>query len=387
MEHPTLKELRSNVSNESRALVDILWNEYLTSGQWPSSRVLHSSHGKSYVREFLRPLTGNAVFEQEDYRGGSRYELTRLGVLLVSDGERLQKLLANYVSYLFQLFKKNPLKETITCLEAQTALSLTGEDAVLLGKLIGVMQLFGSFSYGVKGDDWQSSVLREVEDLTENSDFYEFVEKTAFKLYGIHKNVFIDERAFSGSVSYLKTTILPSTTQNDGAIAPLEKRYQVFVSSTYEDLKEERKHVMHALLETYCIPTGMELFPAADEEQMQLIKRMIDYCDYYILIVAGRYGTIDESSGKSFTEMEFDYAVSSGKPVLAFCRSNLESIPNSKCDDSDEKRQKLIRFVKKVKSSRICKHWDSPEGLSSAVKTSVLNAIIQSPQPGWVRSK
>lgn len=47
----------------------------------------------------------------------------------------------------------------------------------------------------------------------------------------------------------------------------MEKRYQVFVSSTYADLKEERQHVLQALMEMDCIPAGMELFPAADEEQ------------------------------------------------------------------------------------------------------------------------
>ena len=63
-----------------------------------------------------------------------------------------------------------------------------------------------------------------------------------------------------------------------------KKKYQVFVSSTYEDLKEERKEVMQALLELDCIPSGMELFPAADDDQWTLIKRVINECDYYIVI-------------------------------------------------------------------------------------------------------
>ena len=68
----------------------------------------------------------------------------------------------------------------------------------------------------------------------------------------------------------------------------MEKRYQVFVSSTFEDLKIERQEVMQALLELDCIPSGMELFPAADEDQWSLIKRVIDECDYYIVIIAGK---------------------------------------------------------------------------------------------------
>jgi Domain of unknown function (DUF4062) len=83
-----------------------------------------------------------------------------------------------------------------------------------------------------------------------------------------------------------------------------DRKYQVFVSSTYEDLQRERQEVMHALLELDCMPAGMELFPAADEDQWTLIKRVIDECDYYIVIVAGRYGSVG-SSGMSYTEMEY----------------------------------------------------------------------------------
>jgi len=63
----------------------------------------------------------------------------------------------------------------------------------------------------------------------------------------------------------------------------MEKKYQVFVSSTYKDLTEERQEVIQALLELDCIPVGMEMFPAADDDQWTLIKRLIDDCDYYIL--------------------------------------------------------------------------------------------------------
>lgn len=70
----------------------------------------------------------------------------------------------------------------------------------------------------------------------------------------------------------------------------MDKKYQVFVSSTFSDLIEERQEVMQALLELDCIPVGMELFPAADDDQWTLIKGLIDDCDYYVLIQAGRYG-------------------------------------------------------------------------------------------------
>ena len=47
----------------------------------------------------------------------------------------------------------------------------------------------------------------------------------------------------------------------------MNKRYQVFVSSTFADLKEERSKVIQTIMELDCIPAGMEIFPAIDEEQ------------------------------------------------------------------------------------------------------------------------
>ena len=92
----------------------------------------------------------------------------------------------------------------------------------------------------------------------------------------------------------------------------MDKRYQVFVRSTFTDLQEERQEVMQALLELDCIPSGMELFPAANEDQWTLKKKVIDDCDYYMVILGGRYGSIG-SDGLSYTEMEYRYALEKRK--------------------------------------------------------------------------
>ncbi len=73
----------------------------------------------------------------------------------------------------------------------------------------------------------------------------------------------------------------------------IKKKYQVFISSTYSDLIDERAAATQCLLDNNCIPVGMEQFPASDMSQMDYIKRMLDDCDYYILILGGRYGSLD----------------------------------------------------------------------------------------------
>ena len=83
-----------------------------------------------------------------------------------------------------------------------------------------------------------------------------------------------------------------------------DKRYQVFISSTFWDLIDERQAVLKAVLELDHMPAGMELFPAADDQAWQLIKDVIDSSDYYVLLIGGRYGSFNEE-GIGYTEQEW----------------------------------------------------------------------------------
>jgi len=164
----------------------------------------------------------------------------------------------------------------------------------------------------------------------------------------------------------------------------MNKRYQVFVSSTYEDLRDERSEVMHALLELDCIPSGMELFPAADEDQWTLIKEVIDDCDYYIVIIAGRYGSV-HSSGKSYTQMEYEYALSKNKPTIAFLHENPADIPAGRTESTDEGKKKLEMF-RQLTKTKLVKSWSSTADLGSKVSRSLSQLIKRHPGIGWVRA-
>jgi hypothetical protein len=165
----------------------------------------------------------------------------------------------------------------------------------------------------------------------------------------------------------------------------MSKRNQVFVSSTFDDLQEERRQVTWALLAMDCIPSGMELFSAANADQWTVITRMIDDCDYYILILAGRYGSTDDK-GISYTEKEFDYADEKGKPIIAFLHGNPGIIPGDKLERDARSRKKLEAFRDKVKR-RLIQYWTSPEELTVRVSTSLHNLFNSNPTSGWVRAE
>lgn len=165
----------------------------------------------------------------------------------------------------------------------------------------------------------------------------------------------------------------------------MDKRYQVFVSSTFADLQEERSRVIQTLMEMDCIPAGMELFPAADEEQWEFIKKVINDCDYYLLIIGGRYGTVTDA-GISYTEMEYDYAVSIGLKVIALIHEAPESIPAGKSELTEELRDKLNAFRERVSEGRLVKFWREAKDLPGQVALSLSKTIKMHPAVGWVRA-
>ena len=164
----------------------------------------------------------------------------------------------------------------------------------------------------------------------------------------------------------------------------MAKRYQVFVSSTFLDLKNERQEVIKALLELDCIPAGMELFPAADETQWNLIKKVINECDYYVLILAGRYGSLT-ANGISYTEREYRYALSKRIPTLAFLHHDPTKLIGSKKDKTRAGEKRLAHFRKYV-SRKLYKPWNTSQQLGGIVSRSLSKLIEECPAIGWVRA-
>src|ERR1041384_3538101 len=161
-------------------------------------------------------------------------------------------------------------------------------------------------------------------------------------------------------------------------------KYQVFISSTFQDLKAEREQVVRACWEMGDIPVGMEMFNAADEEQWQIITNQIDVSDYYVVIVAHRYGSATDD-GISYTEKEYDYAVSMKIPILGFVIDTSVRWPPDWVDSDDQTKAKLESFKQKVRKKPVS-FWSSPEDLKTKFVISFVKQIEAKPRPGWVRA-
>lgn len=157
-----------------------------------------------------------------------------------------------------------------------------------------------------------------------------------------------------------------------------KKKYQIFISSTYTDLIEERQAAVEAIIKMGHIPAGMELFKAG-RSQWQTITKWIDESDIYILILGGRYGTINPSEGKSYTHLEYEYALSQGKPAFALVLEDefiskkekenpelLELINREKYEEFKELvKTKIVKFIEDIKDIRI----ELPENVRNLEET------------------
>ncbi len=165
----------------------------------------------------------------------------------------------------------------------------------------------------------------------------------------------------------------------------MQKRYQIFVSSTYEDLKEERSKVITALLNIGHIPCGMEYFPAADEDAWGCIERLIPQCDYYVVLVAGKYGSIAPDDTKSYTHREYELAVKHGIPVLGLLHKDTSKLANDRCEGSPAVRRKLNQFRGLVQK-KLCRYWTTAEQIPGELLASLTQQIDRFPRTGWVRA-
>ncbi len=171
----------------------------------------------------------------------------------------------------------------------------------------------------------------------------------------------------------------------------MNKKLQVFVSSTYTDLIEERQAAVEAILDAGHIPAGMELFKAG-KSQMKTIKKWIDESDVYMLILGGRYGSIEKESGLSYTELEYKYALSKKMPIFAivledsFLYTKAASYGKN-CIFEKKNIKKYLSFKDSLMSLQIVAQANDINSIKTSIHSN-LNSILLDTEyklSGWVR--
>lgn len=162
------------------------------------------------------------------------------------------------------------------------------------------------------------------------------------------------------------------------------KKYQIFVSSTFEDLREERSLAFETILKLGHIPVGMEYFTSANRNSAEVVKLFLDQSDYQVTVIGSRYGTFIDGTQTSFTEMEYDYATNQGIPQIAFIQQIKGQLLYA--NESDKHRRNLTKFRSKVESNRLIQRWTSPSSLALAISIALPSLIHEVPRSGWTQA-
>jgi Domain of unknown function (DUF4062) len=168
-----------------------------------------------------------------------------------------------------------------------------------------------------------------------------------------------------------------------------KRKLQVFLSSTYEDLIDHRLAAMEAVLAAGHIPAAMEQFSPGDETAWEKITAWIDESDAFILILGGRYGSVEPKSGKSFVQLEYEYASERKKPFFALVVSDAHHEQRVKeCGLAVDERERPERYreFKRLVTERLCAYWNDKKDIKTAIFQKLPEWSQRSDVVGWVRA-
>lgn len=136
----------------------------------------------------------------------------------------------------------------------------------------------------------------------------------------------------------------------------------VFLSSTFEDMKEYRKAIIDRIIKRRMVPICMENWGANANKVTSVITDEVKKADIYLGIFGTRYGYVDENTNMSMTEIEYMEALASNKPILVYIAKNAK-------DDitTGDNSQKMLELLTEIEKERIVYYFNSIDQLGEQV--------------------
>ena len=163
----------------------------------------------------------------------------------------------------------------------------------------------------------------------------------------------------------------------------MAKKYLVYISSSLDDLKAERKELIRVVSELGAIPITMDAFDLNQDEDRKLIYKTIEECDYFVNITAHKRGA---EVGKSFAiAVEYSHAVKMKIPVLALIISEKARWKASKKEKEAAAKKTIDAFRKKLED-HAHEVWTTTSDLRQKALALLSREIHLNPRGGWVHS-
>ena len=125
----------------------------------------------------------------------------------------------------------------------------------------------------------------------------------------------------------------------------------LFISSTFRDLQPHRNQIWKVIQDFDANITGMEVFGARKSTPLQTCLKEIEESDIYIGVISMCYGSIDEITGKSFTQLEYEKAKDEGLEILIYLIDESSGEIKTGNIDFGDKNLRLKSFKRILKSN------------------------------------
>lgn len=158
------------------------------------------------------------------------------------------------------------------------------------------------------------------------------------------------------------------------ASTEIKQHIPIFISSTYEDMVPYREEIQRSLIRLEQIIKGMEYFGSNPQDSLTVCLSQVRECKLFIGVLGMRYGSIDDGSGLSYSQMEYNEAIKNKIPTLIYIMSEDQPIP-AKYVDMGEKAEKLAEFKKLLKKQHTVSFFTSPDDLGKKIVRDVMEAL------------
>lgn len=146
----------------------------------------------------------------------------------------------------------------------------------------------------------------------------------------------------------------------------------IFVSSTFKDLELHRVEVERRLTGLEQIVKGMEFFGSSPETPLDTCLKHLSECKLMILLVGASYGSINPDTQKSYTELEYEFAVKNNIPVLAYLADmNSPNVGISLNGVDTLHMSELNSFKEKLQKTHVVSFFTSIDDLGKRIEHDV----------------
>jgi hypothetical protein len=170
-----------------------------------------------------------------------------------------------------------------------------------------------------------------------------------------------------------------------------DRRFQIFISSTFRDLREERKKAVEVIFQRGHIPIDLARFSADNESDRKVIEKAIDDCQIYLLMLGHRYGELVPNGDISYTELEYEIAQKKGLQTLVLLMDPEEIKRRRKELDPENERdraeltnfERLEKFHRRVREHFV-ELW-TPEDFKYLCLKAIDDNLPKCDKRGFVR--